>query len=541
MPVGTVGRQRTEPWNTRATATRRRVILVDTFVGIDHLRASYGRHASPAGKHSTLAGVLPYMCPDSIQHAGKEIETDIPARMDRLPFSRFHVLAIGALGITWVLDGLEVTIVGSIGPVLRDKSTLGLSESDVGLVASCYLVGAVLGSLGFGWLTDRFGRRAIFNVTLGIYLAGVLLTALSWDAWSFGLFRLLTGVGIGGEYASVNSAIDELIPARLRGRIDMAVNGSYWLGAGLGAAGSLLLLGGALVSIDIGWRIGFGIGGVLGVGVIFLRRFVPESPRWLLTHDRVKQATDTLTDIEDKVRQDRGELPPAEGKPLKVHPKPHFGLTVILAAMAGKFRTRSALALTLMIAQAFLFNAVFFTYGLVLSRFYHVPDIRVGLYIIPLAAGNFMGPILIGSLFDSIGRKTMITGTYALTGILLIAVAILFGMGVFTAWTQTIAWMVIFFFASSAASSAYMTASEIFPLETRSLAIAVFYSAGTAIGGAFAPSLFSRLIGTGQPWMVSGGYIAAALLMLGAAATEFMIGVDAEGKSLESVADPLSS
>jgi MFS family permease len=404
------------------------------------------------------------------------------------------------------------------------------------------VVGAVVGSIGFGWLTDRFGRRAIFNVTLGIYLLGVLLTALSWNFWSFGLFRLLTGIGIGGEYASVNSAIDELIPARLRGRIDMSINGSYWFGAAMGAGASLLLLSGALVPLDIGWRLGFGIGGVLGLGVIFLRRFVPESPRWLITHAREQQAKDTIDDIEGKVTRETGHaLPPPEGKPLKVHPRPHFGLKLILAAMVGKFRVRSILALTLMTAQAFLFNAVFFTYGLVLSRDYHVPDTRAGLYILPLAAGNFFGPILLGRFFDSVGRRKMITGTYAITGILLIVVAVLFGMGVFTAWTQTIAWMVIFFFASSAASSAYMTASEIFPLETRSLAIAVFYSVGTAIGGILAPAIFGRLVATGQPWIVAGGYFVASALMLVAAATEFKLGVDAEGKSLENVADPLSS
>jgi MFS family permease len=477
------------------------------------------------------------LCPEN-----KEIDTDIPARMDRLPFSRFHMLVISALGVTWILDGLEVTVVGSIGPILQEKSTLALTASQVGLVASCYVIGAVGGALGFGWLTDRVGRRKIFNVTLGIYLVGVLLTALSWNAWSFGLFRLITGIGIGGEYASVNSAIDELIPARLRGRIDMAVNGSFWFGAAAGAAGSLLLLSGKLVSLNLGWRIGFGIGGILGVGVIFLRRFVPESPRWLITHDREKEAQKIMDDIEGQVKAHAAQpLPAPDTKRLKVHPKPHFGLRPIVSAMIGKFRGRSALALSLMTAQAFLFNAVFFTYGLVLAHFYHVPNPRVGLYILPLAVGNFLGPITIGPLFDSIGRKRMIVATYGLSGALLAAVAVLFGMGLFGAWTQTIAWMIIFFVASAAASSAYMTASEIFPLETRSLAIAIFYAAGTGVGGIFAPAIFGRLIATGEPWVLSGGYIAAAILMLGAAAAELMLGVDAEGKSLENVAQPLSS
>ncbi|MBV9914472.1 MAG: MFS transporter [Sinobacteraceae bacterium] len=470
-----------------------------------------------------------------------ELQTDIPSRMDRLPFSRFHMLVIAALGITWILDGLEVTIVGSIGPVLQDRQTLALTASQVGSAASCYVIGAALGALGFGWLTDRYGRRKIFNVTLGIYLLGVLLTSLSWDALSFALFRILTGVGIGGEYASVNSAIDELIPARLRGRIDMTVNGSYWFGAAIGAAGSVLLLNGTLVSLNAGWRIGFATGGVLGLAVILLRRFVPESPRWLITHDRQRQANQTIAQIERDVREQSQELPQPEGKPLTIHPQRHFGFRPIFAAMFGKFRARSALALTLMIAQAFLFNAVFFTYGLILARFYHVPPTRTGLYILPLAVGNLLGPLLLGSLFDSVGRKRMIVACYALTAVLLTAVAVLFGLHIFDAWTQTVAWMVIFFVASTAASSAYMTASEIFPLETRSLAIAVFYAAGTAVGGILAPWIFGRLIGAGGVWQVAGGYLAAAVLMLSGALAEGFLGVAAEGKSLENVASPISS
>ncbi len=471
-----------------------------------------------------------------------EIETDIPARLDRLPFSRFHLLVIAALGITWVLDGLEVTIVGSIGPVLQDKQTLGLSTEQVGAIASCYVVGAVSGAVFFGWLTDRVGRRPLFNVTLGLYFVGVILTALSWDGWSFAAFRLLTGIGIGGGYASVNSAIDEFIPARLRGRIDMIVNGSYWFGAAVGAAGSLVLLGGTLVGLNLGWRIGFGIGGVLGIFVVFLRRFVPESPRWLVTHARQREADDTMREIEERVKRDTGQdLPEPEAKTLKLRPKPYVGIAPIFKAMLGKYRARSILAVVLMTAQAFLFNAVFFTYGLVLATFYHVPNARIGLYILPLAAGNFFGPIVIGPLFDSIGRRKMITATYGLSGVLLVGVAVLFGSGVLTAWTQTFTWMVIFFVASAAASSAYMTASEIFPLEARSLAIALFYAIGTAVGGILAPWVFGRLIGTGQVWFVAGGYAAAAVLMMVAAMTELALGIDAQGQSLENVAEPLSS
>jgi MFS family permease len=468
--------------------------------------------------------------------AAGEITTDIPARMDRLPWSRFHMLVVVALGITWVLDGLEVTIVGSIGPILKNPHTLALTDQDIGSIAACYVAGAVAGALLFGWLTDRFGRRLIFNVTLGIYLLGVLLSAFSWNFWSFAAFRVITGLGIGGEYAAINSAIDELIPARLRGRVDLIVNGSYWAGAALGAAGSLLLLSGRFVGIDLGWRLGFGIGAVLGGFILFLRRFVPESPRWQITHGREQEAKDTTADIEHKVG---GNLPPAKGT-LKIHPRKVFGFGLILRSMLGENFGRSLLTLALMIAQAFLFNSVFFTYGLVLSKFYHIDDARTGAYILPLAAGNFLGPLFLGHLFDTVGRKTMIAGTYALSGVMLIGVAILFGMGVLTAWTQTACWMAIFFVASAAASSAYLTASEIFPLETRAMAIAVFYALGTLIGGVSAPFIFGWLIATGREWTVAAGYGGAAALMIGAAVCEMFLGVEAAGKSLEDVARPLS-
>jgi MFS family permease len=467
------------------------------------------------------------------------IQTDIPARLDRLPWSRFHLLVVIALGVTWVLDGLEVTIVGSIGPILQDKRTLALTPESIGAVASCYILGAVAGALLFGWLTDRFGRRAIFNVTLAIYIAGVILSACAWNAWSFGLFRILTGLGIGGEYAAINSAIDELIPAKLRGRVDLIVNGSFWAGAAAGAGATLLLLSGTFVPVDLGWRLGFGIGGVLGLGIVVLRRFVPESPRWAVTHGRNDEAKRTVADIERRVEQDGHRLPEPDGT-LTVHPRKTFGFGLILGSMTGQYRSRSLLAIMLMVAQAFLFNAVFFTYALVLSKFYHVPDARAGVYILPLAIGNFLGPLLLGHLFDTVGRRKMIAGTYGVAGVLLAVTAVLFGMGVLDPVTQTAAWMVIFFVASAAASSAYLTASEIFPLETRAMAIALFYAIGTAIGGVAAPVLFGRLIGTGSPWWVSAGYGLAALLMLAAAATEAKLGVDSEGKSLESIAQPLS-
>jgi MFS family permease len=469
----------------------------------------------------------------------KPIETDIPARLDRLPWSRFHLLIVVALGITWVLDGLEVTIVGSIGPMLQDRRTLGLSAQQISTMASAYVAGAVAGALFFGWLTDRYGRRLVFNITLGLYVVGVLASACAWSFWSIMAFRVVTGLGIGGEYAAINSAIDELIPAKLRGRIDLIVNGSYWGGAALGAAASLLLLGGGIVSPQLGWRLGFGIGGVLGLGVLALRRFVPESPRWLVTHGRNDEAERTVAEVERRVRESGGgDLGPACGK-LTVHPQTSFGFGLIFSAMFGAYKWRSLLAFTLMVAQAFLFNAVFFTYGLVLTKAYGVPVQSVGTYILPLALGNLMGPLVLGHFFDTIGRRRMIAGTYGVSGLFMAGTGWAFHAGILDAWTQTACWVGVFFVASAAASSAYLTASEIFPLETRALAIAMFYALGTLVGGVAAPWLFGQLIGAGVA-SVAWGYEGAAALMLVAAGVEAWLGIDAEGKSLESIAVPLS-
>ncbi|MBV8087990.1 MAG: MFS transporter [Alphaproteobacteria bacterium] len=472
---------------------------------------------------------------------GSSIKTTVPARLDRLPWARFHLMVVVALGITWVLDGLEVTIVGALSGILQSEHTLHLSSEQIGTVASCYITGAVFGAVVFGWLTDRFGRRTMFYITLAIYLGGVLLTAVSWGMASFAIFRLITGLGIGGEYAAINSAIDELIPARLRGRTDLIVNGSYWIGAGIGAAATILLLNPSLLPVDLGWRLGFGIGGVLGLGILILRRHVPESPRWLVTHGYEKDAEKVVSGIEAAVRKEAHRRSLSEpGEPLTIHPRKTFGFGLIAEAIIAKYRARSALALSLMVAQAFLYNAVFFTYGLVLTRFYGVSAGRIGLYIMPLAIGNFMGPLLLGHFFDTIGRRRMISATFGLAGMLLIITAVLFATGRLSDVSQTAAWTIIFFFASAASSSAYLTASEIFPLETRALAIAVFYAAGTAIGGIVAPWLFGTLIGTGSRWNVFFGYCGAALLMLAAAAMERRFGVDAEGRSLEQIAEPLS-
>jgi len=489
--------------------------------------SSAAQYASPSASRQTPGG--------------RGVTTDIPARLDRLPWSRFHLLVTVALGVTWILDGLEVTIVGAIAPVLQNSQTLGLSAGQIGAAASAYVTGAVVGALLFGWLTDRFGRRLVFYVTLVVYLVGVLLTATSWSFWSFALFRAITGLGIGGEYAAINSAIDELIPARYRGRIDLIVNGSFWVGAAAGAGASLLFLDPNVVAPNLGWRLGFAIGGLLGLGILLLRHYVPESPRWLVTHGWQRKADATIADIEQRVRSETGAELDRPHERLRVHPRRSFGFGLIARSMFGKYRSRSVVVLALMVAQAFLFNAVFFSYGLVLTKFHDVPEERTGLYLVTLAASNFLGPLLLGPLFDTIGRRAMIAGTYAVGGILLIITAIVFGLDAFTAWTQTFAWMAIFFFASAAASSAYLTASEVFPLETRALAIAIFYAVGTAIGGTVAPALFGHLIETGSPWALAGGYIFAASLMLAAAVAEAGFGIDAEMRSLERIADPLSS
>ena len=466
--------------------------------------------------------------------------TQIPARLDRLPWSRFHVLLVAALGVTWILDGLEVTIVGAIGPALQSPHTLGLTPTSIGAAASFYVIGAVVGALGFGWVTDRFGRRVVFFATLAVYLLGVLLTACSWNFISFAIFRAITGLGIGGEYAAINSAIDELIPAKYRGRVDLIVNGSFWIGAAAGSGASLIFLDPHLFGQNVGWRLGFAVGGALGLVILVLRGLVPESPRWLVTHGRNAEAEKVMAGIEAHVAATSGVAPgPVEGG-MEIHPRKVFGFGLILNSLWRDHRGRGLLVLVLMAAQAFLYNAVYFTFGVVLTKFEGASDAKVGAFLLPLAVGNFMGPLLLGHLFDTVGRKKMIAATFALSGALVIVVSVLFGLGLLTAVTQTGAWMVIFFFASAAASSAYLTASEIFPFEMRAMAIAVFYAAGTAVGGVMAPSFYGALIQTGSRWMLSGGYLVAAVLMLVAALVELRLGVDAEGQPLESIARPLS-
>jgi MFS family permease len=468
------------------------------------------------------------------------IETDIPARLDRLPWSRFHWLVVLALGITWILDGLEVTIAAALTGALQQSPSLRLTPSEIGLSASAYLLGAVLGAAFFGWLTDRLGRKRLFSITLGVYLVATAASALAWDFWSFALFRFLTGAGIGGEYTAINSAIQELIPARVRGWTDLAINGSFWVGAAMGALGSAVLLDPALFGIDLGWRLAFAIGAVLGLGILYLRRFVPESPRWLMTHGYFDKAEATVRGIEARVAADRGPLPPPGPARIRVRGRRGTPVRAALSTILVTYRRRAVLGLVLMVAQAFFYNAVFFSYGLILIQYYAVPVDRIGLYLLPFAIGNFLGPLLLGRLFDSIGRKPMIAFTYAMSGILLAATALLFERGLLDATGQTIAWMVIFFFASAAASSAYLTISESFPLEVRAFAIALFYVLGTAVGGVAGPWLFGHLVETGSRGDIVAGYLFGAALMIVAAAVALVLGIRAERRSLEEVASPLS-
>jgi MFS family permease len=465
--------------------------------------------------------------------------------MDRLPWSRWHWLVVIALGITWLLDGLEVTIVGSIAPTLTSKDTLALTEFQIGLVGAIYIAGAVVGAFLFGYLTDRLGRKRLFMWTLLLYLAATVATAFSWGAAPFFFFRFLTGMGIGGEYAAINSATEELNPARVRGRVELAINGSWWLGTAAGAALTVLLLQPGFLPPDLGWRLAFGFGAVLGLCVLMIRRLLPESPRWLMTHNREEEAQQVVAEIERKVKEYNGldELPEPEGDPIEIRPRDHTPVKSILGTMFVDNRKRTVLGLSLMAAQAFIYNAVFFTFGLVLTTFFKVADESVGLYILPFAVGNFLGPLLLGPLFDSIGRRAMIAGSYVISGVLLIATGWMFSQEiVFTsAISLTIAWSVIFFFASAGASAGYLTVSEIFPLEIRANAIAFFFAIGTGFGGIIGPVLFGALVASGQKTDVFFGYVIGAAAMILAGLLEVFLGVDAEGKPLEEVAEPLSA
>lgn len=471
--------------------------------------------------------------------AGTLVETDIPARLDALPWSGFHTRVIIALGITWILDGLEVTLAGALSGALKDSLVLHFTNTEVGVAASIYVAGAVLGAVGFGWLTDRIGRRPLFFVTLALYLLSTAATALSWDFASYALFRFLTGAGIGGEYAAINSTIQELVPARYRGRIDLIVNGSFWIGAALGAAAAIVLLNPEVIAPEAGWRLAFLIGAGLGLVVFVMRLWLPESPRWLVIHGHPERAAAIADAIEAAARH--GAEPRADLPAIRLRTRRFTPLREVVHTITVAYRGRALVGLSLMVAQAFFYNAIFFTYALVLTDFFGIASAHVGWYVLPFAAGNVLGPIVLGPLFDTLGRRPMIAATYGVSGVLLALSGYLFSIGILTAQTQTVAWMVIFFFASPAASAAYLTVSETFPLEVRALAIALFYAVGTGIGGVVGPALFGALIDSGSRDSVFAGYLLGSALMIAASLVAWRYCVPAERRSLESVARPLAA
>ena len=473
------------------------------------------------------------------------VETSIPFRLDALRWSGFHTRVVLALGITWILDGLEVTLAGALSGALKQSPALHFTNFDVGLANSAYLAGAVLGAVGFGWLTDRIGRRKLFFITLALYLAATAATALSWSVASYALFRFLTGAGIGGEYTAINSTIQELVPARYRGWTDLVINGSFWIGAAVGAVSAILLLDPQRIGADLGWRLAYLTGASLGLVVFVMRMWIPESPRWLVIHGHPDRADTIVGDIERSAAEHahgpRQQIPPQHAWPtLKLRTRRHTPLREVARTLFTVYRQRSVVGLILMIAQAFFYNAIFFTFALVLTDFYNIAADQVGWYILPFAAGNFLGPLVLGRLFDTLGRRAMITFTYAVSGVLLALSGYLFAIGVLSAEAQTIAWMLIFFCASPAASAAYLTVSETFPLEVRAIAIALFYAVGTGIGGVAGPALFGALIDTGSRGSVFAGYLLGAGLMVAAAVVAWRYCIAAERRPLESVARPLA-
>jgi MFS family permease len=473
------------------------------------------------------------------------IRSLIPARIDRLPWSPFHTRMVLALGTAWILDGLEITVASAVVDKLTEPDTLNLSSTEVGLIATVYLMGEVVGALFFGHLSDKLGRRNLFMVTLAVYLVGSGLTALTlgsgpgWVAFLY-VTRFIAGTGIGGEYAAINSAIDELIPARYRGRVDIAVNGTYWAGAVLGTLGTFILLN--AMEPSVGWRIAFLIGPVLGLVILFVRRHLPESPRWQVTHGRAEEAEKTIAYIEHEVAESGKPLPPVdESKVIELRPTDDIGYAALTRVLFREYPRRAVYGATLMITQSFLYNAIFFTYTLVLGTYYDVESNDAPLYLIAFAIGNLTGPLVLGPLFDTVGRKPMISGTYITSGVLLGITAFLFNAGALTALTQTIAWCVIFFFASAGASAGYLTVSEIFPLEVRAKAIAVFFAIAQCFG-ALGPVIYGSLIGDGsEPGRLFIGYLLAAGVMIVGGVVAAVLGVAAEGRSLEDIAAPLAA
>jgi MFS family permease len=478
---------------------------------------------------------------DSSAHTGT-IETRIPARLDRLPWSKFHWLVVIGLGTVWILDGLEVTIVGSIGDRLTEKgSGITLDASQIGTAAAFYVAGACCGALFFGQLTDRFGRKKLFLITLGLYIAATVATAFSFAAWYFYAARFFTGAGIGGEYAAINSAIDELIPARVRGRVDLIINGSYWLGAAGGALAAVAFLDTALFAADFGWRLAFGVGAALGLGILLVRRAVPESPRWLFIHGREDEAEKIVGGIERRIEEETGEELSEPDESLEVRPRERIPFRQIARTAFSKYPRRTALGLALFVGQAFMYNAVTFDLGTLLGEFFNVASGTIPIYIAIFAISNFLGPLTLGRLFDTVGRKPMISATYLGSAAVTTVLAFFLLSGNLTTWSFMAFVLVIFFIASAGASSAYLTVSEIFPMETRALSIAFFFAVGTAAGGITGPLLFGHLIATGsQDNVAIGFFIGAAVMAIGGVA-EILFGVRAEQEQLEDIAKPLTA
>lgn len=474
---------------------------------------------------------------------GRTVTTNIPARLDRLPWSRWHWTIVIGLGTVWILDGLEVTVVGNIaGRLSEPGSGLPITSGQVtGLAAALYVAGACSGALFWGRLTDKWGRKKLFMITLAVYLAATALTAVSFSTWWFFLFRFLTGFGIGGEYAAINSAIDELIPAQYRGRVDLMINGSFWLGAVGGSLLSIVALDTSVLPKDVGWRLTFALGAVLALVILLVRRHVPESPRWLLIHGRDEEAERIVTSIEERVAAEKGErLAEPEGE-ITIHQRRSVSFMEIARTVFSDYRRRAVLGFSLFIGQAFLYNAITFGFGAILTKFYDVPTGSTGYYFAVIAIGNFMGPLLLGKLFDTVGRRVMISSTYLLSGLLLFGTAWLFEQGSLSAGTLTACWCAVLFFASAGASSAYLTVSEIFPMETRAMSIAFFYALGTAAGGISGPMLFADLTGTGKVADTVLAFQIGATLMCLAGLVAAVLAVRAERRSLEDVARPLTA
>jgi MFS family permease len=473
------------------------------------------------------------------------IRSLIPARIDRLPWSPFHTRMVIALGVAWILDGLEITVASAVVDTLTQPDTLGLSSTEVGLIATVYLLGEVVGALFFGRLSDKLGRKKLFVITLAVYLVGSGLTAFTlgggpgWVAFLY-VTRFIAGMGIGGEYAAINSAIDELIPSKYRGRVDIAVNGTYWAGAIIGTLGTYIFLN--QLDPSVGWRIAFLLGPVLGLVIIFVRRHLPESPRWQVMHGREQEAEETIGYIEHEVERGGRTLPRVEDdRAIELTPAENIGYLALARVLFREYPSRAVYGASLMITQSFLYNAIFFTYTLVLGNFYDVDSSQAPLFLIAFAVGNLAGPLTLGHLFDTLGRKKMISGTYILSGLLLAITAFLFQAEVLTATTQTLAWCVIFFFASAGASSAYLTVSEIFPQEVRAKAIAVFFAIAQCFG-ALGPVIYGALIGEGESrGPLFYGYLLGAGVMIAGGLIAAALGVSAEGKSLEDVASPLAA